>query len=149
MVTLGILPEWQDYMATVLRGHLLVEAELRHLITERCANPDVIDERHLSFSTLATVAEALVATKPEVRWVWVAVRQLNSVRNELAHALPRGEADHPKALALLRRLHATVRPKVKFISHWDDKSPINNALAVIPPILAGLQALRVDAHNAA
>jgi len=71
----------------VLRGHLLIEEELRNLVMKKCAKPDVFRfQDRTSFRGLLTLCEALYG--PAIpTWLWTVLRDLNQVRNSLAHRL--------------------------------------------------------------
>jgi hypothetical protein len=70
----------------VLRGHLLIESELRGLILAKLQRPTTLDLDNMRFSTAMRTAEALYGDAV-VDWIWEAVKQLNTIRNSLAHHL--------------------------------------------------------------
>ena len=70
----------------VLRGHLLIEEELKALLRKRFERPEAYDTRRTRFSEATRLVEALYGTRlPE--WEWKAIREVNVVRNSLAHVL--------------------------------------------------------------
>jgi hypothetical protein len=71
----------------VLRGHLLIEEELRRLVLKKCSKPEVFRlHDRTSFKGLLVLCEALYGTAlPD--WTWTTLRELNRVRNSLAHQL--------------------------------------------------------------
>ena len=70
----------------VLRGHLLIEGELRGLIQAKLQRPKVFDLYNMKFSTTMRLAEALYGDTV-TNWIWEATKQLNTIRNSLAHNL--------------------------------------------------------------
>jgi len=71
----------------VLRGHLLLEEELRKLILRKCAKPEVFRlHDRTPFKGLLVLCEAMYGTTVP-NWMWTALRELNRVRNSLAHKL--------------------------------------------------------------
>jgi len=71
----------------VLRGHLLLEEELRKLIAKKCTKPQIfLLHDRTPFRGLLILTEALYGeTLPP--WIWIVLRELNQVRNSMAHRL--------------------------------------------------------------
>jgi hypothetical protein len=70
----------------VLRGHLLLEEELRALVMAKLTRPEAFEREDLRFRSLLNLAESLYGAEvPD--WQWRAIRELNRVRNSLAHRL--------------------------------------------------------------
>lgn len=70
----------------VLRGHLLIEREVRCLVLKKFVRPRAFDLEHLFFNDVARLAEALYADAlPD--GIWEDIKQLNVIRNSLAHNL--------------------------------------------------------------
>lgn len=71
----------------VLRGHLLIEEELRKLVMKKCAKPELFRlHDRTPFRGLLTLCEALYGSAIP-SWLWTVLRDLNQVRNSLAHRL--------------------------------------------------------------
>ena len=86
-----------DFELQILKGHLLVEEDIRYLIQLQLYNPDALrGSNGVSFDCLQAIclAEALTIEGQTCEWVWVAAKKLNNLRNDLAHRLvPKGR-DH-------------------------------------------------------
>jgi hypothetical protein len=91
----------------VLRGHLLIEREIHALIAAKFVRPKVFDPGRYFFSDIARLAEALYGDSvPE--WVWKETKDLNTIRNSLAHNL----------------IDDTLRPRVeRFVGRFKDRDP--------------------------
>lgn len=71
----------------ILRGHLLLEEELRKLVARKCAKPQVfLLHDRTSFRGLLMLCEALHGDALP-SWIWSVLRELNQVRNSMAHRL--------------------------------------------------------------
>jgi hypothetical protein len=70
----------------ILRGHLLIEEELRQLVAQKFIKPTAYGLSDKKLGSLLSLAEALYG--PEIpEWVWLVARTLNRVRNSMAHEL--------------------------------------------------------------
>jgi hypothetical protein len=70
----------------ILRGHLLIEEELRQLVALKFIKPTAYNLSEKKFGALLSLGEALYG--PEIpEWVWRVARTLNGVRNSMAHEL--------------------------------------------------------------
>ena len=82
------MPEEDDDVALIiLKGHLLVELRTREFVVERLQAPDALDAARLTSHQLICLAESLCLPNPDPKWLWSTARQLNSLRNKLAHNL--------------------------------------------------------------
>ncbi len=69
----------------ILKGHLLLEAELNELISMQCANPGpILISLKGQFSKKVDLVRSLYA---DTYWCWQALTLLNSARNDAAHSL--------------------------------------------------------------
>ena len=88
-------PVHADMTLQVLKGHLLIEETLREIFQHLLKSPSALaGEKGTSFTChqIICLVEAL-APKPrdEMKWVWSAAKQLNNLRNDMAHKLnPQG-----------------------------------------------------------
>lgn len=91
----------------VLRGHLLIERELHALVVEKLARPKVFNPGRYFVSDIMRLAEALYGDAvPD--WVWKDIKELNTIRNSLAHNL----------------VDDTLGPRVeRFISRFKERDP--------------------------
>ena len=81
------MPLTTDFTLLILKGHLLVEAQLDRLITRMCEKPAMLDEARLSFFQKFCLTVALVNEDPADDDFWQKLRTLNKLRNQLAHRL--------------------------------------------------------------
>ena len=91
---LRLLPPGQDLTLVILKGHLLIEEQIRQIIAERVNRPDVLEKVYrrgrIGFEVVTYIAEAFFPKEIEP-WVWTATRELNKVRNAVGHSVePRG-----------------------------------------------------------
>jgi hypothetical protein len=95
-------PSGGDMTLQVLKGHLLVEEQLRAIFELLLAHPDALrGEKGTKFEChdIICLVEALSPIAREEPWVFAAAKRLNNLRNELAHNLePRALDDKIRAL---------------------------------------------------
>ena len=90
---LTLLPHGKDRRLVVLQAHLLIEEQLRQLVSERARNARAIEEADLDFYQCTCVAQSFFPLD-HLPWLWVGVKKLNKVRNDIAHRLePKGLQD--------------------------------------------------------
>ncbi len=85
------LPQTDDVIVIVLKGHLIVEEILNEILKSHCQNYASIYEANLSFYQKAHVAKALLSGFDE--FVFPAIFLLNRLRNDLAHNLDSRKRD--------------------------------------------------------
>jgi hypothetical protein len=79
-----------DLTLQLLKGHLLVETALREVFEQQLAHPLALNgERgtQLTCHQVICLTEAITPISNKVPWLWIAIRKLNSIRNDLAHQL--------------------------------------------------------------
>lgn len=77
----------------VLQAHLLIEEQLRQLVSERLKNTRAMEEADLDFHQCACLAQSFFPPD-HLPWVWAGVKKLNKIRNDIAHRLePKGLQD--------------------------------------------------------
>lgn len=84
---LSLLKAPDDLTSLVLRGHLVVEELLFSAIAMHCADPTYLKDAKLRFPQMAALLRALDKLPSVHPKIWVAVTELNSLRNSLAHVL--------------------------------------------------------------
>ena len=90
---LALLPHGKDQLLVILKGHLLIEELLRRIVDERMKKPQALCSVRFECSHIVAIAEAMCAAETE-DWIWGALRNLNKLRNDIAHELePRGLKD--------------------------------------------------------
>ncbi len=80
---LTLLPRGQDPLSVILKGHLLIEEQVRQIIDERVIKPDALKKIRLDCYQAICIAESFFSKKEE--YIWNAFKKLNTIRNELAH----------------------------------------------------------------
>lgn len=83
---LKLLPHGRDRELVILKGHLLVEEQLRHLIAERVRNREVLPKARLSFAQCVWLARAFFPAAHDPT-LWKSLEQLNEIRNAFSHQL--------------------------------------------------------------
>lgn len=82
------LPKGKDTELVLLKGHLLIEEQVRALIDHRLRNPDVLREANSRFDTHKAIQLARAFFPPDhLLGVWDSVLKLNKLRNDIAHNL--------------------------------------------------------------
>ncbi len=70
----------------LLKGHLLIEELLRTYIEQSVPNPRELRQRDLTFAKCLMLCRAFTPPDKD-SWAFDAAKQLDSVRNEIAHEL--------------------------------------------------------------
>lgn len=85
---LELLPHGKDPELVLLKGHLLIEEQIRALIDCRLPNPQALMEANarLDAHQAIQLAQAFFPTGHMVD-IWRAVSKLNTLRNSIAHKL--------------------------------------------------------------
>jgi hypothetical protein len=97
----SLLPDHSVPDLLILKLHLLIEEQLHQVLAERCKKPECLVKAKLSFAQKLALSEALCADEASDS-VWLALRELNRIRNALSHELePRAI---PEAMRRMREL---------------------------------------------
>jgi hypothetical protein len=87
-------PKSDDLSLIVSKAHLILEQYLTTLIAHYCPRPQYISEVRLGFAQKICLVQALVLV-PIKDEIWITLKLLNTIRNDLAHNLePPKLADH-------------------------------------------------------
>ncbi len=78
-----LLPRGQDLTLVILKGHLLIEEQVRQIIDKRVKKPDALRDANFDCYQAICLAESFFSEKEE--YIWKAFKKLNRIRNELAH----------------------------------------------------------------
>ncbi len=81
------LPESTDHVLLILKAHLLIEQRLERLLKKELPNPEAILDNHAKFIHKVKMLESLIPNPPELPNIWELLKELNKIRNELAHEL--------------------------------------------------------------
>jgi hypothetical protein len=92
---LSLFPRDADLTLVVLKGHLLIEEQIRRIIAERLKNQDALKNAKLETEQAIHIAHALIGEDNFP--FWKTALKLNTLRNLLAHNLePSGIEDRVK-----------------------------------------------------
>lgn len=88
------LPHGKDFTLVALRGHLLLEEQVRSVVDERLQSPLALKDARLECHQIICLAEALCPKDVNPN-LWKAAKKLNTLRNDIAHSLdPKGLERH-------------------------------------------------------
>ena len=93
--------DWSDYneltnhladkdnntVLIILKGQLLIERLVRKFIISRLPNPKAFEIQNFTAAQCISIAESMCLNNKEPTWLWEQVKELNSIRNKLAHTL--------------------------------------------------------------
>lgn len=110
---LKMLPHGKDTDLVLLKGHILIEEQVRLLIDRRLRNPVAIVDGRLECHQCICLAQSFFPHDFEP-WLWSALKKLNKMRNDIAHqsdptglqdridawvaSVPSGLHDHPNKM---------------------------------------------------
>ena len=76
-----------DPVLIILKGHLLIERLVRQFINSMLPNPKAFEKCGFNAAQCIAIAESMCLENEEPAWLWRQVKDLNSIRNKLAHTL--------------------------------------------------------------
>ena len=76
-----------DPTLMILKGQLLMETQVRKFIMSRFENQSPFENASFSAAHCNTIAECFCVNSKESNWLWKQIKELNSIRNKLAHSL--------------------------------------------------------------
>jgi len=85
--------EGADPTLVILKGQLLLEKLTRKFVLSRLPNPSAFDTMQWSAAQYIAIAESMCLASAESKWLWTQIRELNWIRNKLAHNINGGEFD--------------------------------------------------------
>jgi len=83
----------EDRVILITNAHLIVESLLFRFVCSKVPNPEALRDARLTFVQIHSLARALRPAKESEAWFWRVTRQLNSLRNILAHNLEVADVD--------------------------------------------------------
>lgn len=89
----ALLPESDDLVGLVLRGHLVLEELLFVACAAFCAAPEHLKGARLRFPQLVSLLRSLEKIPSVPDNYWAALTELNSLRNLLAHQLEHNDLE--------------------------------------------------------
>jgi hypothetical protein len=131
-------PIGADMTLQVLKGHLILEETLRELLDALLTTPSALKgEKGASFSCHHVICLVHAMAPPPVNgvaWVWASAKQLNNIRNELAHKLSPAGLD-----SKVQTFVETVRKSDPAVtSHFGEHSSRDKEFAMSVSTLCGL-----------
>jgi len=120
-----------DTTLVILKGHLIIEAALIDICQRALRKPEVLEKTKVSFHMRLTFVRALIGDDvPEC--IWLALGDLNSIRNKLAHNL------EPKDIeANLQQFLHRLDEIEDYQALHDEKAPLPKQLVGCLTVLAG------------
>ena len=76
-----------DPVLIILKGQLLIERLVRRFIISRLPNPKAFSRTQFNSAQCIALAESMCLQNKEPEWLWMQVKELNGIRNKLAHEL--------------------------------------------------------------
>jgi hypothetical protein len=94
-VFLSELPHGKDVELVLLKGHVLIEKQIRLLIDRRVRNPVALRDANARLDCHQAICLARSFFPPDFQpEVWLALTKLNAMRNDIAHTIvPRQSLD--------------------------------------------------------
>lgn len=114
-----LLPSEREATLIILKGHLLIEEQVRKIIEERVTKPKAIADAQLDCFQAICIAEALCAdeSNPDL---WNTLKRLNKLRNDIAHRIEdKGLKDKMANVVSLVKQHSILGSSV------DETDPLN------------------------
>ena len=106
---LETLPHGKDTELVLLKGHLLVEEQIRLIVQRRLRNPDVLTEANSRLETHLAIQLARGFFPPgHMPEIWAAALKLNTMRNDIAHNLRSKESLADKIAAWVKLVPTTL-----------------------------------------
>ncbi|MFA0718723.1 hypothetical protein AB4622_22290 [Vibrio splendidus] len=81
---ISLLPHGKERELVVLKGHLLIEEQVRLIIDSKLPNPNALKEAQLTCGQAICLAQSLLSEDPD-QACWKAAKKLNQIRNNIAH----------------------------------------------------------------
>jgi hypothetical protein len=82
------LPHGNDIELVLLKGHILIEEQVRLLIDRRVRNPEALRESSCQLDCAQAMQLARAFFPPDYQsWLWKALAKLNKMRNDIAHKI--------------------------------------------------------------
>lgn len=76
-----------DPVLIILKGQLLIERLVRKFILSRFQNPEAFEKNQFTAAQCIAIGESMCLKNKEPEWLWKQVKELNGIRNKLAHNL--------------------------------------------------------------
>lgn len=81
---INTMPKSDDITLIVIKGHLLLEEQLRNIFKSNFNNPKALNKSKFEISQIITIVEAIFENDENNNF-WESIRKLNTIRNDIAH----------------------------------------------------------------
>lgn len=78
------LPHGNDQVLVILKGHLLIEEQVRLIINRRLDNPSAFHETRVDCHQAICLAQSFFPSGHSPDF-WMSLKKLNKIRNDIAH----------------------------------------------------------------
>lgn len=79
-------PHGKDQDLVILKGHLLIEEQVRLIIDQRLGNPSALTDAHLDCHGAICLAQSFFPVGHNIDF-WKSLKKLNKIRNDIAHKM--------------------------------------------------------------
>ncbi|EGQ7979811.1 hypothetical protein V4V60_003788 [Vibrio mimicus] len=90
---ISLLPHGKERELVILKGHLLIEEQIRLIIETNLPNYKVLEKAKLSCDQAICLAQSMLP-KDADETCWIAARKLNNIRNKIAHRVEHQGLEH-------------------------------------------------------
>lgn len=80
-----IMPENDDITLIVIKGHLLLEEQVKNIFLSKFKNPNILEKSRFEISQIINITEATFKKNNKNECLWKCIRKLNNIRNDIAH----------------------------------------------------------------
>lgn len=82
---INTMPDFNDITLIIIKGHLLLEQQIRNIFKSNFNNPNAIERTRLNISQIIDITEASYEYSESKKYLWESIRLLNNIRNDVAH----------------------------------------------------------------
>lgn len=79
------MPKDDDITLIVIKGHLLLEQQVRNIFISSFNNPEALKKSKFEISQIINIVEATFEKNVQNEYLWKCVKKLNNIRNDIAH----------------------------------------------------------------
>lgn len=126
----------------VLKGHLVIEVQLRDLFEMQLAHPNALkggEAPKFDCHQIICLTHAISQASNHEQWLWPALKTLNSIRNSLAHKLDQKDLESKVASLVKRVIHDVPAHKAMFEKAPDGANEFYAVILILSGVLAKLQ----------
>ncbi|TOJ37415.1 hypothetical protein CGI39_24745 [Vibrio parahaemolyticus] len=134
-----------DVTLQILKGHLLAEELVREIVRLQLPHSDaLVGSKGASYDChqMICLAEAIIPESDNMKWLWVALKKLNKLRNYLAHQLNDQAAIDHKVDDLVEYLRKHDDAFEKFVGEYNHDKTDTRLILCIMSMSTNLVALK-------